>query len=164
MTVKLSRLRTACLCWGAALAIAAGCSDDGMQGGGSGGATAVVAGTGGGVAAAGTGGSSGGGSGGAGVAVSWATCEAPTKEGVSAADFCERYQETCSFAPGDSSFADTTACVARYNSYVTSARDASQKGCAAYYLCMAGMSGMAATYCAAPAQAAGPCMLPPRPR
>lgn len=92
-------------------------------------------------------------------AVSWTTCTDP-KTGVSASDFCDYYMTKCGFGAvmgrtAAQSFADKAACVARYNTY-----NATQMGCAAYHVCVAGMAGMAATHCPHPAQMGGPCSLP----
>ena len=164
----------------AALVTAAGCGHDkpassagtgGSVGAGTGGSVGTgtggrggSTGTGGrgGSAGAAVGGAAGSSVGGAGGGTDWATCTAPAKEGVPVEDFCAQYMKVCGFASGDSSFADMAACTARYGSYVSVSRVVSQRGCAAYHLCVAGQPGMAATHCPHPAQAVGPCNLPVR--
>jgi hypothetical protein len=144
----------------ATLATGAGCDDNKPNSSGSGGSGAT--GTGG----AGSGGSGAPGTGGAGGAggatTDWTMCTSPAKEGVPVEEFCARYLEVCGFAAGDNSFADMAACTARYGGYVSISRVASQRGCAAYHLCVAGMPGMADMHCPHPAQAGGPCNLPAR--
>jgi len=93
---------------------------------------------------------------------SWtAPCDNP-KPGVPSGDFCTQYNTACGFGAAmgrvvADSFDNATACATRYDTY-----NATQKGCAAYHLCVASQTGMQATHCPHPAQAAGPCTLPAR--
>ena len=142
-----------------------GAGGGGAGGGGAGGATDAGGGSGGSGDArdgAAEGGSETGSDGGA--AVDWTMCTGGTKAGVSAADFCAKYMSACGFGAGLTSrmpaetFADLAACTTRYGGY-----NATQKGCAAYHVCVAGMTGMAMTHCPHPAQSGttnNPCMLP----
>ena len=93
--------------------------------------------------------------------VSWTTCVNP-KDDVPPGAFCLQYMTACGFdatatTVGMERYGTLSDCVMKYE-----ALNATQKGCAAYHLCVASQTGMAATHCPHPPEAslatpAGPC-------
>ena len=92
----------------------------------------------------------------------WATtagaCLSPLPN-VSVVDFCSYYMTKCSdaYGTGVHQFANLADCTTKYTAY-----NATQKGCTAYHLCVAGTStANAMTHCPHPAGGtSNPCMIP----